>query len=46
MHTTPSYLPDNLSSPRSLSFDEACNAGELLDAGSAAALGHRWTNER
>jgi hypothetical protein len=26
-------------------FDDACTAGELLDAGRAAALGRRWTNE-
>jgi hypothetical protein len=45
-HTTPSYLPDTLTSPRSLSFDDACTAGELLDAGRAAMLGHRWTSRR
>jgi hypothetical protein len=43
-HTIPNSLPDTLSSPRSLSFDEAYNAGELLGAGSAAAFGRRWTN--
>jgi hypothetical protein len=34
----PSYLPDNLSSPRSLSFDVASPAGEVLDAEGAAAF--------
>jgi hypothetical protein len=45
-HPTPSSLPDNLSSLRSLSFDVASPAGEVLDAGSAAALGRRWTSRR
>jgi hypothetical protein len=46
MHTIPSKPPDNLSSPRSLSFDVASSAGELLDAGSAAAFGLRWASRR
>jgi hypothetical protein len=37
-HTTPSYLPDTLTSPRSLSFDVASPAGEVLDAEGAAAF--------
>jgi hypothetical protein len=45
-HTTPSYLPDNLSSLLSLSFDVASPAGEVLDAGSTAAWSRRWTNGR
>jgi hypothetical protein len=46
MHPTPSYPLDTLSSPRSLSFDVASSAGELLDAGSAAAFGLRWASRR
>jgi hypothetical protein len=38
-HPTPSYLPDNFSSSRSLSFDVASPAGEVLDAEGAAAFG-------
>jgi hypothetical protein len=34
----PSYLPDTLTSPRSLSFDIAIPAGEVLDAEGAAAF--------
>jgi hypothetical protein len=34
----PSYLPDNLSSPRSLPFDVASPAGEVLDVEGAAAF--------
>jgi hypothetical protein len=34
----PSYLPDTLTSPRSFSFDDACTAGEVLDAEGAAAF--------
>jgi hypothetical protein len=45
-HPDPSYLPDIFSPSLSLSFEVACNAGELLGAGSAAALGRRWTNGR
>jgi hypothetical protein len=40
-HTTPSYLPDIFSSPRSLSFDVASPAGEVLDAEGVAAFGLR-----
>jgi hypothetical protein len=40
-HTTPSYLPDNLSSLRSLSFDVTIPAGEVLDAEGATAFGLR-----
>jgi hypothetical protein len=43
---TPSEPPDNLSSPRSLLFDVASSAGELLDAGSAAMFGLRWASRR
>jgi hypothetical protein len=43
-HTISSYLPDTLTSPHLLSFDDACNAGEGLDASRAAALDRRWTN--
>jgi hypothetical protein len=45
-HTTPSYLPDTLTSPRSLSFDDACTAGEVLDAECAAAFGIRGASGR
>jgi hypothetical protein len=50
MHTVPSYLPDTLTSPRSLSFDVAVPAGEVLDAESAAAFdlpgaSRRWESE-
>jgi hypothetical protein len=37
-HTVPSYLPDTLTSPHSLSFDVAVPAGEVLDAEGAAAF--------
>jgi hypothetical protein len=45
-HPTPSYLPDTFSSSLSLSFASAVDAGEVLDAEGAAALGRRWTNGR
>jgi hypothetical protein len=45
-HTDPSYLPDTLASPRSLSFDDACTAGEVLDAEGAAAFGIRGASGR
>jgi hypothetical protein len=43
----PSYLPNTLTSPRSLSFDVAIPTGEVLDAEGAAAFdlpgaSHRW----
>jgi hypothetical protein len=37
-YPAPSKPPDNLSSPRSLSFDVASPAGEVLDAEGAAAF--------
>jgi hypothetical protein len=40
-NTTPSYLPDTLTSPRLPSFDVASFAGEVLDAEGAAAFGLR-----
>jgi hypothetical protein len=49
-HTTPSYRPDTISPSLSLWFVDACNAGEVLDAESAAAFDHpgasrRWESE-
>jgi hypothetical protein len=49
-HTTPSYRPDTISPSLSLWFIDACNAGEVLDAESAAAFDHpgasrRWESE-
>jgi hypothetical protein len=46
MHPTPSLLPDIFSSPRSLSLDVASPAGEVLDAGGAAAFGLSWASGR
>jgi hypothetical protein len=40
----PSYLPDTISPSLSLSFDDACTTGAVLDASRAAALDRRWTN--
>jgi hypothetical protein len=40
----PSYLPDTTSPSLSLSFDDACTTGVVLDASHAAALDCRWTN--
>jgi hypothetical protein len=45
-HTIPSYLPDTLLSPRSLSFDVASPADEVLDAEGAAAFGLRGASGR
>jgi hypothetical protein len=45
-HTTPSYLLDTLTPPRSLSFDDAYTAGEVLDAEGAAVFGIRGANGR
>jgi hypothetical protein len=45
-HTIPSYLPDTLTSPRSLSFDVASPAGEVLDAEGAAVFGLRGASGR
>jgi hypothetical protein len=50
MHPTPSYHPDTTSPSLSLWFVDACNAGEVLDARSAAAFDHlgasrRWESE-
>jgi hypothetical protein len=39
-------LPDTFSSSRSLSFTAAVDAGELLDAGGAAAFDLRWASGR
>jgi hypothetical protein len=44
--TTPSKLPNTFPSSRSLSFAAAIDAGELLDAGGAAASGLRWASGR
>jgi hypothetical protein len=49
-HTTPSYRPDTISPSPSLWFVDACNAGEVLDAASAAAFdlpgaSRRWKSE-
>jgi hypothetical protein len=46
MHTIPSYLPDTLTSPSSLSFDVASPAGEVLDAEGTAAFGLRGASGR
>jgi hypothetical protein len=43
-HPTPSSPPDIFSSSLSLSFDDACTTGAVLDASRAAALDRRWTN--
>jgi hypothetical protein len=40
----PSYLPDTISPSLSLSFDDACTTGAVLDASHADALDRRWTN--
>jgi hypothetical protein len=49
-HPTPSYRPDTISPSLSLWFVDACNAGEVLDAKSAAVFDHpgasrRWESE-
>jgi hypothetical protein len=46
MHTTPSYCPDTISPSLSLWFVDACNAGEVLDAESAAAFDHPGASRR
>jgi hypothetical protein len=45
-HLTPSYLPDNPVSPRSLWFIDTSNAGEVLDKRSAAAFDHLGASRR
>jgi hypothetical protein len=45
-HTIPSYLPDTLTSSRSLPFDVTSPAGEVLDAEGAAAFDLRWARGR
>jgi hypothetical protein len=42
-HTTPGYRPDTISPSLSLWFVDACNAGEVLDAESAAAFDPPWS---